>query len=64
MSAGHRVVVSHEAQHSIRAADREPPSGWAGAGFAATREECPAHIETVWTGMRPSSLRDRKAISI
>ncbi|MGP3963221.1 MbtH family protein [Nonomuraea sp. 3N208] len=53
-----RVVVNHEEQYSIWAADREPPPGWSDAGFAGTREECLAHIETVWTDMRPLSLRD------
>ena len=31
---------------------------------AGHREECLALIDTVWTDMRPSSLRDRKARSI
>jgi MbtH protein len=58
MSAGTRVVVNHEEQYSIWAADRELPAGWSDTGFAGTREECLAHIETVWTDMRPLSLRD------
>lgn len=31
---------------------------------AGHREECLALIDTGWTDMRPSSLRDRKAIWI
>ncbi|MGW0203324.1 MbtH family protein [Nonomuraea sp. NPDC003201] len=53
-----RVVVNHEEQYSVWAADRELPPGWADAGFAGTQEECLAHIETVWTDMRPLSLRN------
>ncbi|MBB5782661.1 MbtH family protein [Nonomuraea jabiensis] len=58
MSAEMRVVVNHEEQYSIWAAARELPPGWSDAGFAGTREECLAHIETVWTDMRPLSLRN------
>jgi MbtH protein len=51
------VVVNDEEQYSVWAADREPPPGWRATGFAGTREECLAHIETVWTDMRPLSVR-------
>lgn len=52
-----RVVVNHEEQYSLWLADREIPNGWSDAGKAGTREECLAHIEAVWTDMRPLSLR-------
>lgn len=51
------VVVNDEEQYSIWAADRQPPAGWREVGFAGTKDECLAHIETVWTDMRPRSLR-------
>ncbi|MFG1944015.1 MbtH family protein [Nonomuraea sp. NPDC048826] len=51
------VVVNHEEQYSIWAADRELPPGWRAVGYAGTREECLAHIEAVWTDMRPLSVR-------
>ncbi|MGI5270292.1 MbtH family protein [Nonomuraea sp. CA-218870] len=51
------VVVNHEEQYSIWPAGRELPPGWRAGGFAGTREECLAHIETVWTDMRPLSAR-------
>ncbi|MEU4580077.1 MbtH family protein [Nonomuraea sp. ATR24] len=51
------VVVNHEEQYSVWTADREPPPGWRATGFAGTKEECLAHIETVWTDMRPLSAR-------
>ncbi|AGA31108.1 MbtH family protein [Singulisphaera acidiphila] len=52
-----RVVVNHEEQYSLWLADREIPNGWSDTGKAGTREECLAHIEAVWTDMRPLSLR-------
>jgi MbtH protein len=32
--------------------------GWHEEGTTGTKEECLAHIETVWTDMRPRSLRE------
>jgi len=51
------VVVNDEEQYSIWPEDREVPLGWRAAGVAGTKQECLAHIETVWTDMRPLSLR-------
>lgn len=51
------VVVNHEEQYSIWQADAELPAGWRDAGFRGTREECLAHVDEVWTDMRPLSLR-------
>jgi MbtH protein len=51
------VVVNHEEQYSIWPADRDLPPGWRAAGFSGSREECLAHIDTVWTDLRPLSLR-------
>ncbi|HYQ66189.1 MbtH family protein [Actinophytocola sp.] len=53
----YRVVANHEEQYSIWLADREPPPGWRRAGIEGSRDECLAHIATVWTDMRPLSLR-------
>jgi MbtH protein len=55
--ATYAVVINHEEQYSIWAADREPPLGWRAVGVTGTKEECLAHIERVWTDMRPASLR-------
>jgi MbtH protein len=55
----YKVVVNHEEQYSIWPADRENPPGWNEAGKAGPKEECLAYIETVWTDMRPLSLRKR-----
>ncbi|WP_214324846.1 MbtH family protein [Nonomuraea sediminis] len=53
------VVLNDEEQYSIWRADRPVPDGWHGDGTRGSREECLAHIERVWTDMRPRSLRLR-----
>jgi MbtH protein len=53
-----KVVVNHEEQYSIWFADRETPPGWSDAGKEGTKAECLAFIQTIWTDMRPKSLRD------
>jgi uncharacterized protein YbdZ (MbtH family) len=53
----YKVVVNHEEQYSIWPADRENPLGWNDAGKNGRKAECLAHIEKVWTDMRPLSLR-------
>ena len=54
------VVVNHEEQYSVWPVDRPVPAGWREAGFTGTREECLAHVDEVWTDMRPLSLRDSR----
>ncbi len=51
------VVVNDEEQYSIWIEGRELPAGWRADGVAGTKAECLAHIEVVWTDMRPASLR-------
>jgi len=51
------VVVNDEEQYSIWADGQEPPAGWRRTGFSGARDECLAHIDAVWTDMRPRSLR-------
>lgn len=57
----YKVVLNHEEQYSIWPAGRENAAGWRDEGTTGTREECLAHIEEVWTDMRPLSLRNRMA---
>jgi MbtH protein len=51
------VVVNDEEQYSIWEAGSEPPAGWRPGGFTGARADCLAHIERVWTDMRPRSVR-------
>jgi MbtH protein len=53
----YRVVINHEEQYSIWAADRPLPLGWRDAGKAGSKQECLSYIGEVWTDMRPLSLR-------
>ena len=53
------VVLNDEEQYSIWLTGRPIPSGWRAEGTSGTKEECLAHIETVWTDMRPRSLREK-----
>lgn len=52
-----QVVVNDEDQYSIWPAGQEPPAGWRLAGFTGVRDDCLAHVDRVWTDMRPRSLR-------
>lgn len=53
----YKVVMNHEEQYSIWPDYRELPAGWTAAGRSGTKAECLAHIQEVWTDMRPLSLR-------
>jgi MbtH protein len=57
------VVVNHEEQYSIWLAHKEVPAGWRATGFSGTKAECLAHVDEVWTDMRPLSLRRQLADS-
>ncbi len=51
------VVENDELQYSIWLAARDLPLGWRKEAFEGTRADCLAHIEQVWTDMRPLSVR-------
>ena len=51
------VVVNHEEQYSIWPVDKTVPLGWSTVGKSGSKQECLDHIATVWTDMRPLSLR-------
>ena len=51
------AVVNDEEQYSIWFAGRDLPLGWRSAGKTGTKQECLDYIKTVWTDMRPLSLR-------
>ncbi|MEU8620488.1 MbtH family NRPS accessory protein [Streptomyces sp. NPDC048623] len=55
--AAHCVVVNDEDQYSLWPHERPLPDGWRATGFHGSREECLAHVDEVWTDMRPLSLR-------
>jgi MbtH protein len=57
VSQDFQVVVNDEEQYSIWTVAQEPPAGWRATGFTGSRDECLAHIDQVWTDIRPLSLR-------
>ena len=52
-----QVVVNDEEQYSIWPTEQEPPAGWRPDGFTGSHDDCLAHVDRVWTDMRPKSLR-------
>ncbi|MET9150853.1 MbtH family NRPS accessory protein [Streptomyces griseoflavus] len=57
----YQVVVNDEEQYSIWPDNRPLPPGWHAEGTTGDKEACLSHIETVWTDMRPLSLRLRQS---
>lgn len=55
----YKVVVNHEEQYSIWPKHRENPLGWRDAGKSGLKQDCLDYIKTVWTDMRPLSLRQQ-----
>lgn len=53
----YQVVVNHEEQYSIWLTSKPIPAGWQAVGPSGPKDECLAYIETVWTDMRPLSVR-------
>jgi MbtH protein len=55
--AKYMVVINDEEQYSIWPVEREVPLGWRPVGVEGSKVECLAHIEKVWTDLRPLSVR-------
>jgi MbtH protein len=53
----YKVVVNDEEQYSIWPVDRQNPPGWRDEGKQGPKADCLAHVELVWTDMRPLSVR-------
>ena len=51
------VVMNHEEQYSIWLEYKPIPEGWRQIGQPGSKRECLEYINTVWTDMRPLSLR-------
>ncbi|PPK65380.1 MbtH family NRPS accessory protein [Actinokineospora auranticolor] len=54
----YQVLINDEDQYSLWPATREIPAGWRAEGTTGTKDECTAHVDKVWTDMRPRSLRE------
>jgi MbtH protein len=51
------AVINEEEQYSIWPEHKAIPLGWRDAGMRGPKADCLAHIDKVWTDMRPRSLR-------
>jgi uncharacterized protein YbdZ (MbtH family) len=51
------VVVNHEGQYSLWPSHRGLPPGWESTSRSGSLGDCLGSIESVWTDMRPLSLR-------
>jgi MbtH protein len=51
------VVRNDEDQYALWPAGPPLPAGWHEVGVSGPAEACVAHVERVWTDMRPASLR-------
>lgn len=52
-----RVLVNHEEQYSLWPEWKAIPAGWRDTGVQGEKATCVAHVDQVWTDMRPLSLR-------
>jgi MbtH protein len=50
------VLINGEGQYSLWPAGNPVPDGWSTTHAPASKAECVAFVETVWTDMRPRSL--------
>jgi MbtH protein len=57
------VVINDEEQYSIWPVQLTCPDGWHKVGVRGDKQACLAHVEQVWTDMRPKTLRDQMAIA-
>ena len=53
----HKVLVNDEEQYCIWPAAKTVPAGWRSV-FTGSHAYCVAHVDDVWTDMRPKSVRD------
>ena len=53
----YNVVTNVEEQYSIWPANEAAPARWTAVGISGTKSQCLAYIESVWTDMRPRSVR-------
>ncbi len=58
------AVVNDEEQYSIWPDGRDVPAGWKTLDLRGSKRECLDFIESVWTDMRPLSLRREMAADI
>lgn len=56
-----KVLLNAEQQYSLWPATLAVPPGWSETDIIGSREECIKYVDTVWTDLRPLSLRKAMA---
>jgi MbtH protein len=56
-SRHYTVVINDEGQYSIWPIDGPPLRGWRVIGNPKPKAQCLSEIQTLWTDMRPASLK-------
>jgi MbtH protein len=51
------VLSNDEGQYGLFPVHLEIPAGWQDAGYRGSEAECIAFVDSVWTDIRPLSLR-------
>jgi MbtH protein len=51
------VLLNDEGQYSLWPKEKQRPAGWRLARMEGSKAECSKYVDSVWTDMRPSSLR-------
>ena len=51
------VLLNDEEQYSLWLAELPIPGGWRSTGKVGSKQECLEYVRTVWTDLRPLSLR-------
>lgn len=51
------VLINDEEQYSLWLKGKKIPAGWRAVGKVGGKEECSRYVDSVWTDMRPLSLR-------
>lgn len=57
--ARYLVLVNDEEQYSLWPEEKSIPAGWNATQVFGSKAECVAYVDSVWTDMRPLSLRRR-----
>jgi len=52
------AAVNEEEQYALWPATLPLPEGWREAGMRGSKDECLSFIGSVWTDMRPRSVRE------
>jgi MbtH protein len=55
------ALINQEEQYSLWPDYKAIPNGWNAKFGPASKEECLAYVEKMWTDMRPLSLRTQMA---